>query len=213
MFQQMTDYLHSNSDTLISACLEHLSISIISLVVAVIIGVPAGFLCVRYKRSQKFIISLFQVLRVIPSLAVLLLLIPIMGTGVRPAMTALIILAIPPILMNTVAGLEEVPEFMLETAAGCGMTGHQTWQRVRFPLALPMILTGIKTAFIEIIASATLAAKIGAGGLGEIIFTGLGLYRIDLLFIGGIAVAVLSVAAGTLFSLLNRLMLQYKYTD
>lgn len=210
MFQQMTDYIHNNSGTLISACLEHLSISLFSLATAVLIGIPAGFLCVRYKRSQKFIISLFQVLRVIPGLAVLMLLIPIMGAGVRPAVTALIILAIPPILMNTVAGLEEVPEFMLETAAGGGMTGHQIWQNVRFPLALPMILTGIKTALIEIIASATLAAKIGAGGLGEIIFTGLGLYRIDLLLIGGIAVAVLSVAAGTLFSMLNRLILRYK---
>lgn len=211
MWQQMIGYLENNADSYLSAILEHINISVFALAISVLIAVPAGFLSVRYKRSQKFISILFQILRVIPSLAVLLLLIPIMGTGIRPAMTALVLLALPPILMNTIAGLEEVPEFMLETASGCGMTGMQVWQKVRFPLALPLILTGMKIAAIEVIASATLAAKIGAGGLGEIIFTGLGLNRFDLLLIGGVTVAVLSVMAGLLFSLVNKLALRYKH--
>lgn len=155
--------------------------------------------------------SFFQILRIIPSLAILFLLIPVMGTGLRPALAALIVLAVPPILLNTAAGLDEVPDFMLETASGCGMTAGQIWRRVRFPLAMPMILTGLRTALIEIIASATLAAKIGAGGLGGIIFTGLGLYRYDLLLIGGGTVAVLSLLAGILFSLLNRVLLRFKF--
>lgn len=211
MLKQMVDYFQNNIDSYMLAIWEHIGISVLALLIAVLIGIPAGFLCVRFRHSQKWVMALFQVLRIIPSLAILLLLIPVMGTGVRPAMTALVILAIPPILMNTAAGLSAVPEFMLETASGCGMTGGQVWQKVRFPLAMPMILTGIKTAFIEIIASATLAAKIGAGGLGGIIFTGLGLNRFDLLFIGGITVAILSVGAGLLLELLDRVVLRYKH--
>lgn len=157
------------------------------------------------------IVTGFQVLRIIPSLAILILLIPIMGTGTEPALIALVLLAVPPVLMNTITGLKEVPDFMLETASGVGMTQRQVLWNVKFPLALPLILTGIKTAFLEIIASATLASKIGAGGLGDIIFTGLGLNRTDLLLIGGISVAMLSVSGGLLLEVFDRVILKYKY--
>ncbi|MNW59437.1 Choline transport system permease protein OpuBB [compost metagenome] len=126
-------------------------------------------------------------------------------------MTALVLLAIPPILINTVTGLQEVPSFMIESAYGIGMSRKQVLWKVKFPLAAPMILTGIKTAAIEIIASATLAAKIGAGGLGGIIFTGLGLNRMDLLLIGGLAVAALSIAAGLVLDISDRLIFRYKF--
>lgn len=208
---QIIDYFTNNMNAYLISVKEHIGISLLALMAAIIIGIPCGYACVKYKKYEKLIISIFQVLRIIPSLAVLILLIPIMGTGIKPAMTALVLLAVPPILMNTVAGLEEVPDFMLETACGVGMTDRQVLWNVKFPLAMPLILTGIKTATIEIIASATLASKIGAGGLGDIIFTGLGLYRIDLLLVGGISVAVLSIAAGLFLDLIDRLLLQYKY--
>lgn len=209
--EQFLDYLINNTDSYLLAIWEHISISLKSLLIAVLIGMPAGFLCVKLRRGEKWIMALFQVLRIIPSLAILLLLIPIMGTGVCPAVVALVILAIPPILMNTAAGLSGVSDFMLETATGCGMKERQVWLKVRFPLALPMILTGIKTALIEIIASATLAAKIGAGGLGELIFTGLGLNRFDLLLIGGVTVAALSILTGLLMELIDRTALPYRH--
>lgn len=189
---------------------DHLRISAVSLIIAVLIGVAAGILCVRFKKTEKFITSLFGILRVIPSLAILLLMLPVMGTGTAPAMTALIILAIPPVLINTVTGLQSVPAFMLETAEGMGMKNGQTWTKVRLPLALPLIMTGIKTAAVEIIASATLAAKIGAGGLGDLIFTGIGLFRTDLLIIGGVSVAVLSLLTGLLFGALEKILLKHR---
>jgi osmoprotectant transport system permease protein len=210
MFEQVMTYFQNNYESYLSLVMQHITISVTSLIVSVIIGVSAGILSVKYKKTQKSLITLFQTLRIIPSLAILLILLPIMGTGIRPAMTALILLAIPSILINTIVGLEEVPYFVLETAYGLGMTNFQVWRKVRIPLALPMILTGIKTSAIEIIASATLAAKIGAGGLGEIIFTGLGLYRFDLLLIGGLSVALLSISAGLIATLLDRLFLRYK---
>ncbi|MCL2674827.1 MAG: ABC transporter permease subunit, partial [Defluviitaleaceae bacterium] len=116
----------------------------------------------------------------------------------------------PPVLMNTVAGLEEVPFFMLETAKGMGMTPAQVWLKVRLPLALPLMLAGIKTAMVEIVASATIAALIGAGGLGQIIFQGLSVRRTELLLIGGISVAVISLASVFLLDLLDRLLLRYR---
>lgn len=189
---------------------QHVSISFLSLMLALFIGIPCGILCVRYRKGKKWLVRIFQILRIVPSLAVLILLIPIMGTGIKPAMTALVLLAVPPILMNTANGLEEVQKFLLETATGLGMTGRQIFWRVKIPLAMPYMLTGARTAVIEIIASAAIAAKIGAGGLGQIIFTGLGLNRTDLLIIGGLSVALLSMLAGILFSLSERLFLPWK---
>ena len=208
---KIIDYFTNNMDTYLVSVKEHIGISLLALMIAIVIGVPCGYACIKYKKYEKLIVSIFQVLRIIPSLAILILLIPIMGTGIKPALVALVLLAIPPILMNTVSGLEEVPQFMLETARAIGMTERQVLFKVKFPLAMSMILTGIKTAMIEIIASATLAAKIGAGGLGGIIFTGLGLNRIDLLLVGGISVAVLSIVMGFLLDLIDRLLLKYKY--
>lgn len=208
---QILSYLTDNMDTYLTAVRDHISISLLSLAAAIAIGIPFGLMAVRYGRQEKLIMSFFQVLRILPSLAVLILLIPVMGTGVRPAMTALILLAVPPILMNTATGLKQVPAFMLETAYAMGMTEAQVWRKVRFPLAMPLILTGIKTATIEIIASATLASRIGAGGLGDIIFTGLGLYRIDLLVLGGVSAAILSITAALILDLTDRVLLKYNY--
>lgn len=210
LWQKILSYFGDNMDSYLSALSIHIKISITALSAAIIIGLSCGYICSKMRKSEKYIVSAFQILRIIPSLAVLILLIPVMGTGMKPAMTALILLAVPPILMNTITALHEVPDFMLETAIGIGMTEKQVLWKVKVPLALPLILTGIKTAAIEIIASATLAAKIGAGGLGELIFTGLGLYRIDLLLIGGISVAVVSLTAGFLLDLADRWLFKYK---
>ncbi|MCL2353823.1 MAG: ABC transporter permease, partial [Defluviitaleaceae bacterium] len=130
--------------------------------------------------------------------------------GMGPAVVALAFLAIPPILMNTVAGLEEVPFFMLETARGMGMTPFQVWVKVRLPLAFSLMVAGIKTAMVEIVASATIAALIGAGGLGQIIFQGLIVRRTELLLIGGISVAALSLLMVFLLGLLDRFFQRYK---
>lgn len=204
------NYFQENSGRFWGMLAAHIRISLIALVIAVLIGVPAGFLCVRWKKAQKYITGLFSVLRVIPSLAILLLMVPIMGTGTAPAVVALVLLAVPPILMNTVAGLEGVPPFMLETAEGVGMNPTQVWTKVRFPLAIPMILTGIKTAAVEIVASATLASKIGAGGLGDIIFAGIGLFKTELLLIGGMSVALLSLLTGLIFAIIEKSTMKHR---
>ena len=204
------NYFQENSSRFWGMLAAHVRISLLALAIAVLIGIPAGFLCVLRKKAQKYITGLFSVLRVIPSLAVLLLMVPIMGTGTAPAVVALVLLAVPPILMNTVAGLEGVPPFMLETAEGVGMDPAQVWTKVRFPLAMPMILTGVKTAAVEIVSSATLASKIGAGGLGDIIFAGIGLFKTELLLIGGVSVALLSLLTGLIFAIVEKSTMKHR---
>lgn len=204
MWQQMLTYLQENSINILIQVRDHLLISLFAVVVAIAIGVPVGYFASKSKKSEQLLSAPFQMLRVVPSLAILVLLIPIIGVGVKPAVIALTILAIPPILINTIVGFREVPDFLLECADGIGMTDKNTLWEVRAPLALPMIFSGIRTGLVEAIASATLAAKIGAGGIGEIIFTGLGLNRMDLLILGGVLVAVLSLGCGLIFDAITR---------
>lgn len=172
---------------------QHVRLSLIALLFSIAIGLPFGYLGYRSKKIATFVTSFSQVLRIIPSLAILFVLIPIIGVGVKPALIALTILGIPPILINTITGFHEISFIIKESAIGMGMNERQLFKRIEFPLAFPYILNGIKLALVEIIASATLATYIGAGGLGSLIFTGLGLYRMDLLIIGGSSVAALSL--------------------
>ena len=205
-------YFQNNMDAYLIMLRQHVDISLRVLAATILIGVPMGILSVVFKKAQRWVVGLFQILRIVPSLAVLVLSIRFLGIGMGPTMLALILLAVPPVLMNTVAGLEEVPFFMLETAKAMGMTPLQVWLKVRLPLSLPLMLAGIKTALVEIVASATIAALIGAGGFGQIIFQGLSVRRTELLLIGGISVAILALAAALVVDLFERLALRYKHT-
>ncbi|MGT2812380.1 ABC transporter permease [Streptococcus minor] len=210
MFQQLRDYFAQNLDTYLKSVWQHLELSGSALLIALIIGLPLGYLGYKYKAARLLTTGVTQALRVIPSLGILFFLIPFVGVGKFPALIALVILAVPPILINTILGFSEVSTALLETGLGLGMSESQLFTKVTFPLALPHILNGIKLALIEVIASATLATYIGAGGLGSLIFTGLGLYRMDLLLIGGGSVALLSFISMLGFDLFIR---RIKYED
>ena len=206
----MGEYIVTHTDEILVQVRDHMLISLCALLIAILIGVAAGYFASRSAAAERLLTIPFSVLRVVPSLAILVLLIPVMGAGMRSAVTALTILAVPPVFLNTIVGFREVPDFIKESAGGIGMTERDTLWKIEVPLALPMILAGIRTAMTEVIASATLAAKIGSGGLGEIIFTGLGLNRADLLWIGGILVAVLSLGSGILFEISSRRIIRWK---
>jgi len=210
MWAKMLEYILAHRAALLAQIGTHLWISLAALAAAVLIGVPCGYLAADSPGTEKWISAPFHILRVIPSLAILVLLIPVAGTGALPAVIALTILAVPPVLLNTIVGFRDVPPFMTESAAGMGMTDKEILWKVRIPLAMPMIFAGIRTALVEVIASAALAARIGAGGLGEVIFTGLGLNRMDLLLLGGVLVAALSLLCGGLFDALARSLMPYR---
>ena len=208
--QQIIEYFSNNSHDYLQLVLQHINISITSIAFAMIIAIPLGIFSTRCRPIYRIVKGIFGTLRIISSLAILILCIPIMGTGMKPAVTALTILAIPPILINTAMAFHTLPEAVLETALGMGMGKWRTFFTVKIPLAFPLIFTGIKTAVVEVVASATLAAYIGAGGLGSLIFTGLGLMRTDLLVIGGASVGILSLLLGYLLNLLDHRITKYK---
>ncbi|MDR2602319.1 MAG: ABC transporter permease [Spirochaetaceae bacterium] len=210
-FSPYISYFSDNTSRFIIALREHLLLSGEALLAAGVAGVFFGILCGKNKTLNNIITGFFSAARIIPSLAILFLCLPILGTGVAPSIAALTFLAAPPILINTAASFAQIPKAMVEAACAMGMTPAQIFFRIKAPLALPLILAGFKTAAVEIIASATLAAYIGGGGLGVIIFTGLGLMKTELLVIGGVSVALLSLLTDFLLSILEKKLRVYLY--
>jgi osmoprotectant transport system permease protein len=192
------------------AVATHLELCIVALLVGSAVGIPLGIIVNRYALLARLSVNVMGVVRVIPSLALLFIFIPVLHTGFVPAAVALTVLAIPPLLINTEAGMRGVPRAVVEAGRGMGMTWWQLLWRVQLPLALPVILAGIRIATVEVIASATLAAIIGAGGLGNYITSGLSLGQryYYILFVGAVPVALLALAAEVSLSYLQRMVLR-----
>lgn len=202
MLHQIINYFATDSNQYWQCVGQHLFLSAITLAISLVIALPLGYLGSRIKPVATFCTAFAQVLRIIPSLALLFILIPFIGTGMLPAVIALVVLALPPLLINTILGFNEVSPMYKEVGLALGMNQRQLRRQIEVPLAMPYILNGIKLALVEIIASATLATYIGAGGLGTLIFTGLGLYDMSYVVIGGVSVAVLSLLAMLSFDFL-----------
>lgn len=210
MLSEIVAYFQKSGAEYLSLLWGHIYISLISVAAAMAIAVPLGILVYRSKIASVIAERGFGLLRIVPSLAVLIILIPMMGTGVLPSVTALIILAVPPILINTIGAFRNLPAAMIEAADGMGMSPTHSFFKVKLPLAFPLMFAGIRTAAIEVIASATLASYIGAGGLGDLIFTGLSLLRYSLLIIGGGSVAILSLTTGLILDSVYKRITRYQ---
>ncbi len=188
-------YLLSRGDEIFVALGQHLLLVAVALGIGIAICVPLGVLTSRSQGASFVIINSANALRVVPSLAILFLAIPYFGLSFTSAAFALTILALPPILINTDAAFRSIPPAIKEAAYGMGMTRGQVLRRVEFPLALAVIIAGIRTATVEVIASATLAAFIGGGGLGIYITRGFALFDNKILLVGAISVALLALIA------------------
>ncbi|WP_078379615.1 ABC transporter permease/substrate-binding protein [Sutcliffiella halmapala] len=176
-----------------TALLEHIQISVIALAIAVVISVPLGVFLTRKEKIAEPIIGVTAVLQTIPSLALLGLLIPLVGIGFVPAVIALFLYALLPILRNTYTGIKEVDPSLKEAAKAMGMTSLKRLFRVELPLALPVIMAGIRTAMVLIIGTATIVALIGAGGLGSLILLGIDRNDNVLILLGAIPAALLAI--------------------
>lgn len=204
MFAQIINYFQTSSNEYWTYVGQHVSLSFTALIIAMIIALPLGYLGSRNKVIAACCQSFSQLLRIIPSLALLFILIPFIGTGFVPALIALVVLAQPPLVVNTILGFNEVSPTLKEVGLALGMKQKQLLKQISIPLALPYILNGIKLALVEVIASATLATYIGAGGLGTLIFTGLGLYKMQYVIIGVVSVMILSLTSMLIMDYLIR---------
>ena len=205
-FTQAYRYAIDNIDDLLTATQGHLLLVLVPMLIGLGLGLPLGLLSARSHFASIALINTFNALRVIPSLVILFLAIPYFGLSFQSASIALTLLVMPPILISTDVAFRSIDPMIREAAYGMGMNNRQVLQQVEVPLALPVILTGIKTATVEVIASATLAAFIGAGGLGIFIVRGFALYDNSILLVGAMPVALLALLAELSLSALWRII-------
>lgn len=194
-------------EEILGATLDHLGLVLVAMLIAVAIGVPLGMFIVYHKVLRTLALGIANIFQTIPSLALFGFLIPIPfigGIGKRTAIVALVLYALLPILRNTYVGLTGIDPAILESAEAMGMTRRQILFRVRFPLALSVILAGVRTATIITIGVATIAAAIGAGGLGTFIFRGVALVNDALLLAGAIPAALLAILADLILGFIER---------
>ena len=185
---------------------EHLTLAASGLALALAAGLPLGVLAAESHALRGAVLAMAGIGRTLPSLAVLMLLLPWLGIGAAPAIVALALLAIPPIVISVDLGIRGVPVSALDAAAGMGMTALQRFTRVIVPFALPVSFAGLRTAATETIASATLATFIGAGGLGDEIVRGLQTDDPALLFTAAAVVAALALAADLALGIVARVV-------
>lgn len=199
------------SGTGIASILEktwiHIQLTFMALLAAIVVAFPLGVLLYLYPASSKAILYIAGILQTIPSIALLALLIPLAGIGTTPAVIALFLYALLPILRNTMIGLFAVDPPLKNVATAMGLTRLQRLRLIEVPLAMPMILAGIRTAAVINVGTATLAAFIGAGGLGEFIVTGLALNNTELILKGAIPAAILAIILELLFETIEWLLI------
>ena len=211
-FLQSIDLLTDKQDDernmlleILDKTLVHLQLTLIALLSAVILALPLGILIYRYSAAAKPILYFTGLLQTIPSIALLALMIPLFGIGVVPAIIALFLYALLPILRNTATALFSIDPLLKKVATGIGLTRWQRLRLVELPLSTPTIFAGIKTAAVISIGTATLAAFIGAGGLGEFIVTGLSLNNTAMILKGAIPAAILAILVEFLFEVVEKM--------
>ncbi|WP_407306971.1 ABC transporter permease [Desulfosporosinus sp. SB140] len=187
------------------ALLEHSEIVLVTVTIAILISVPLGIFLTRpkFKKFGLVLLNLLNVLQAIPGLAIIALALPILGIGMKPAVVALLFQSLLPIVRNTIAGLLEVSSDVKEAASGMGMSQRRILYEVEIPLALPIILSGIRTATVYVVSIGALAALIGAGGLGNLIIGGLALFRPEYLLVGAGLGAIMAIFLDRVLSVLE----------
>jgi len=206
--QSFSDFLQQESGKLLEQTLQHIGLTFISLLIAVLIGLPLGIFITRRKKFAGLVLGIAGILQTIPSIALLGFMIPLLGIGAKPAIVALFLYALLPIIRNTYTGINEVNPSVTDAATGMGMSRKQLLYKIQLPLAMPVILAGIRTATVINVGVATLAAYIAAGGLGEFIFGGIALNNTNMILAGAIPAALLAILFDGLLSLLQRVQLR-----
>ncbi|MDD9265497.1 ABC transporter permease [Paenibacillus sp. GCM10023248] len=209
LWKEIQTYFQENASVFWSNLLSHLVLSLTAVGVALLICVPLGIWISRKLAVANYIINGINMFRVVPSLAILALAMPVLGVGFLPALLALIVLACPPIIINTYVAFREIDAGVKEAAKGMGMTSLQTVFKVEFPLALPVMLAGVRSASVEVIASATLAVLIGGSGLGSYIINGVSMMSKSYLLIGAVPVALLAIASESVFAYIQKRLSYY----
>ena len=206
MVGDVLTWIAEHPEVLAQAAGQHLTLSAVGLAAAVAIALPVALLLLRWPRISGPMVGTVNVLRTIPSLALLVIMLPVLGTGFLPSVVALTLYGLPAVLINAYTGLREVDADVVEAARGQGLSERQITRRIAVPLALPVIFGGVRTAAVQIVSGATLAAFIGGGGLGDLITAGMGTLDFPQLVVGGLSVAALALSTEVGFGAVERWM-------
>lgn len=202
----MIEFIAKNSDTFFMLLGQHLKLTLISVGLALLISVPLAIAGSRIEKLEAPIMAFGNIGQTIPSLVILALALPLVGIGFAPALLALFLRAILPILLNTFVGLKEVDAATIEAARGMGMTENQILFKVQLPLTIPVMVAGIRTATVQCVSLATLAAFVGGGSLGDWIQQGIMMVNQTLLLAGAVPTAILAILANVLIGGIQNLV-------
>lgn len=202
----MIEYMLRNWDQILSRSGEHVYLAFIAVALACLVGIPVGMLINRSMKIANAVISVANILQTIPSLAMFALLIPLVGIRDKNAIVALFLYALLPIIKNTYIGIRNIDPSIIQAATGMGMSPMQILYKVQAPLAIPVIMGGVRIATVTGIGVATIATLIGAGGLGTLIYQGIGMMNYPMMISGAIAAALLALLTDYILGLLEKMI-------
>lgn len=204
--KELIDFMIKNASLILTETVNHIKLVGISVFIGLIISVPLGVLLSRYKNIAKYVLAFVGTIQTIPGLVLLGLAMIFFGIGTPPALVVLSLYSILPTLRNTYTGITEVDKGCLESAKGIGMSNAQILFKIELPLALPSIIGGFRISTIYIISWATLAGLVGAGGLGDLIWTGLATYNNNFILAGAILAAVMALIFGAVIGAVQNVL-------
>ncbi|WP_319369923.1 ABC transporter permease [uncultured Ilyobacter sp.] len=197
------EFLKYRSSDIFKLTGQHIRITGIAVLLAVLVGVPLGIYITKNKKVSNAVLNLANIFQTLPSLALFGLIIPIMGIGFKPAIFVLFLYALLPIIKNTYIGINSIEPSIIEAGRGMGMTKAQILTMVEIPLALPIIMGGIRISTVINIGTATIAALIGAGGLGDFIFKGISMSNNNMILAGAVPTALLAISVDFLLGIVE----------
>lgn len=199
-------FIIQQKSKILSLLIQHVSLTASAIVIAILVGVPLGILISRTPKLRKLILGFVNVVQAVPSMALLGLLVPIMGIGSKPAIFTVVIYSLLPIVKNTYIGISSIDPVVLESAKGIGLTRNQTLFKIQLPLSLPIIMGGVRISAVTAVGLMTLAAFIGAGGLGYLVFSGVQTVNNNMILAGAIPSCILALLVDYIFSQIEALV-------
>jgi len=200
---ELLTYVQNNYGLILQKAGEHISLAGIGVLLACLVGIPTGFIIANNKKAARIVMNIANTIQTIPSLALFAFAMPLFGIGSKPAIFALFLYALMPIIKNTLIGINNVDPAIIEAARGMGMSKRQIMFKVEVPLAISVIMGGVRIATVTGIGIATIATLIGAGGLGQLIYQGISMLDYEMIFAGAISSALLALLADFILGILE----------
>jgi osmoprotectant transport system permease protein len=200
----MIDFITNNWQMIVQKSLEHVNLSFTAVILACVVGIPVGFLIVNHDKAASIVISVANIIQTIPSLAMFAFSMPLFGIGTKPAVFALFLYALLPIIKNSLIGIKNVDPAIIKAATGMGMTKTQIMFKVEIPLAISVIMGGVRIAAVTCIGITTIATLIAAGGLGDLIYRGLSTFNQPMIFTGAFLSALLALLVDFVLGLVEK---------